>query len=728
MAQNDEARSGAGLGTFAGVFTPSVLTILGVIMYLRLGWVVGSVGVMATLAIVTLSTAITLITALSVAEIATDRVVRVGGAYYMISRALGIETGGAVGIPLFFAQALSVPLYTIGFAESLALTFPGLSLRWVAAAATVLVAGVALRSAEAAIKVQYVVMGAIGLSLVSLLAGSGLEGTRVELWRGAEGSPGFWVVFAVFFPAVTGIMAGVNMSGDLADPPRSIPRGTLAAIGVGYVVYMGLPILLAARADVGTLFEDPLVMRRMALWGPAILLGIWGATLSSAVGSILGAPRVLQALARDGVLPRPLKFLGKGSGPADEPRVGTVVTLAIALLAVALGDLDVIAPILTMFFLTTYLVLNLAAGIERLVDSPSFRPTFQVHWAISFLGAVGCFAVMLLVNAAATAVAAVVVSAVFVWLQRRELRTTWGDVRSGIWMSLLRSGLLRASANPDPKTWRPHLLVLSGSPTRRWPLIELASELAHNRALMTVASVITSQRLGGKRRRDLELTVRDFLQRRGVHALVRIVTAEDPYRGTRQLVEGYGLGRVVPNTVLMGLLVKDDSVEEYCDTLRAIHEGRRNLVLFSEGDGRGFGAHRRIDVWWGGLHSNGGLMLLLAYLLRTALRWRQARIHIHLMVDHPDAVEPARANLERIIGEMRIEARADVIEARGRSFPEVLAESSRETDLLFLGMADPGEDFADYYRAMRDRAARLPPTVHVLAAEDLEFGDVLLQD
>ncbi|MFQ5747753.1 MAG: Na-K-Cl cotransporter, partial [Gemmatimonadota bacterium] len=264
---------GAGLGTFGGVFTPSILTILGVIMYLRFGWVVGSVGLAGTLLIVTLSTSITFLTSLSISEIATDQRVRVGGAYYMISRSLGIETGGAVGLPLYFAQALSVALYTVGFAESVVRVFPSLDARLVGLATTVLVAAVALRSARAAIRTQYVIMGAIALSLASFALG---HPVAAELPAAARLNPparaGFWTVFAVFFPAVTGIMAGVSMSGDLKRPGRSIPRGTFAAVLVGYAVYMALPLLLSARATPEALLEDPLIMRRMAVWGDAILL------------------------------------------------------------------------------------------------------------------------------------------------------------------------------------------------------------------------------------------------------------------------------------------------------------------------------------------------------------------------------------------------------------------------------------------------------------------------
>ena len=222
-----------GLGTFGGVFTPSILTILGVIMYLRFGWVVGNVGLLGTLIIVTLATSITFLTGLSIASIATDQKVKTGGAYYMISRSLGIESGGAIGISLYIAQALSVALYTVGFAESVVAVFPSLNEKWLGIITTIIITGITLGSAKAAIRAQYVIMIGIGLSLLALFLGSPIEETKIELWGVSGGeSESFWTVFAVFFPAVTGIMAGVNMSGDLKNPSKSIPKGTFYAIGV----------------------------------------------------------------------------------------------------------------------------------------------------------------------------------------------------------------------------------------------------------------------------------------------------------------------------------------------------------------------------------------------------------------------------------------------------------------------------------------------------------------
>ncbi|MBZ8180395.1 APC family permease [Oscillatoria salina] len=716
----------SGLGTFGGVYTPSILTILGVIMYLRFGWVVGNVGLLGTLIIVTLSTSITLLTALSICAIATDRVVRAGGAYYMISRSLGIETGGAVGIPLYFAQALSVALYTIGFAESVVQAFPQLNQLYVALIVTISVAILALTSASIAIRAQYFIMAAIALSLISFAFGHPLENTNIEMWGAPERlSEPFWTVFAVFFPAVTGIMAGVNMSGDLRDPIRAIPTGTLAAVGTGYLIYMLLPILLAMRADATTLIAEPLIMREIAFWGPAILLGVWGATLSSAIGSILGAPRVLQALARDGVLPRWMSFLGQGSGRDDEPRIGTAVTLAVAIAAVYIGDLNLIAPVLTMFFLTTYLVLNVSAGVEGFLQSPSFRPTFRVHWSLSLLGALGCIAVMFLINPVATVVAAIIVLAIYFWLQQRELITTWGDVRRGIWMSVISEGIHQIDHADDTKNWRPHILVLSGAPTKRWSLIELADAFSHNRGLITVSSVLPSGSRNVAQQTKSEQTIRDYLERRGVKALVRLVTASDPFDGARKLVETYGLGSLVPNTILLGDSEEPSRRDRYCETIAQIHQAKRNIVILRENPERGFGLRRRIDVWWGGIQANGGLMLLLAYLLRTDIDWRNAGIYLKLVVADETAAAAARANLDRLVKQVRIKAIPQVIVAGSRSFEEILHSSSENADLIFLGMAAPHENYTEYYESLQAKAADLPTTIFVLAAPGFAFEEVL---
>ena len=736
---SDEAQphpqGGAGLGTFGGVFTPSILTILGVIMYLRFGWVVGNVGLLATLLIVVMCTAVTFLTALSMASIATDRRVRAGGAYYMISRSLGLETGGAVGIPLYFALALSMALYVIGFAEIVGDMIPGVNQRAVGLGTAVAVAALALKSASLAIRSQYVVMAVIGLSLLSFFFGGPVESTELDLMGSAPSSMtvGFWVAFAVFFPAVTGIEAGVNMSGDLKDPARAIPRGTLAALAVGFLVYMTMPFFFSLRADSATLVEDPFIMRRMAYWGPLILLGAMGATLSSAMGSILGAPRVLQAMARDGVLPGPLRILGKGSGTDDAPRVGTVVTLGVALAVIAVGDLNMVAPVLTMFFLASYMTVNFAAGVEGFLESPSFRPAFRIPWMLPMAGALGCLLIMFLINAIATIVALAVVIGVFIWLQRRGLAGTWGDVRNGMWMALVRMGLLRLGDRGDARNWRPHPLVLAGDADRRWPLIDFANAITHNRGLVTVASVLPEDAVESGRQAESETEIQADLEARGVEAFVRLVTAPDPFTGAKRLVEVYGFGRLVPNTVILGTSEHVERRDRFCEMIETFHRKKRNVILIRDPGHVGFGERRTIDVWWGGLQANGGLMLVLAYLLRTNVEWEQAEVRLKLAVKSRDAVGAARRDLGELLAGLRIgEVRLDVIVAGDRPFPEVLRTASADADIVFLGMAAPGapgapgDGFRAYYDRLQEMSRGLPPTAFVLADGTLEFSEVLV--
>jgi solute carrier family 12 sodium/potassium/chloride transporter 2 len=719
-----------GLGTFGGVFTPSILTILGVIMYLRFGWVVGNAGLRNTLIIVTIATAITLLTGLSIAQISTDQEIRTGGAYYMVSRSLGSEIGGAIGIPLYLAQALSVALYTLGFAESVHAVAPSVPIRPLALGTTVLVTVLALVSARAAIRAQYVIMAVIALSLLLFFLGTNHVSAPVLPGHGGRTSgfqpEPFWGVFAVFFPAVTGIMAGVNMSGDLAQPRKSIPRGTLAAIAVSYVVYMTIPIVLDKRADAASLVDDPLIMRQLALWGPAILLGVWGATLSSALGSMLGAPRILQALARDRVLPGPMRVFGRGSGPDDEPRLGTYFSLALVLGVVAVGDLDAVAPVLTMFFLASYAVVNLVSASERFLRNPSFRPTFRVHWSLSFLGAVGCGAVMFLINPLATIVAMVIVVAIWGLLSRRRARAQWGDIRQGLWINLIRWAAAHVRPSTHAKSWRPNILVLAGSPTKRFYLIDLANALSHDRGLLTIATILPEP-APSQRKRQLAETVRDHLAERKVDALVRVVSAPTPYVGASVLVEAYGLGGLVPNTVLLGDGETTSDAGEYATMIHRMHDAGRNVVVVRAAADTTFAHRRQIDVWLHSMRDNGALMIMLANTLRGSKSWRKATISVRMIVAKPEAADGIATNLRTIFTNARLVVDVDVI-VDARPTGEVIGERSSSADLSLIGLPDPCAYPDEFPQRLSDMLASIQtssPLAFVLASNDVDLQSIL---
>ena len=302
-------------GTFAGVFTPSILTILGVIMYMRLGWVVGNAGLLGAILIIIIAHVIAVTTGLSVSSVATDKKIGAGGIYYVLSRSMGIPIGGSIGIALSVGTALSIALYLIGFSESFNAYFGfGMSVndfRLTGTIALIVLTLLALISTSLALKAQYFILAAIAVSLIAIFSGSSeFVPESVPLFS-TEGAVPLEVVFAIFFPAVTGFTAGIAMSGDLKEPNRSIPVGTLSAIGGGLVVYIALAVFMAYTINSDVLKTDYNILMKIAIFAPAVVAGIWGATLSSALGGILGGPRILQAMSIDKVTP---KIFGKGKG------------------------------------------------------------------------------------------------------------------------------------------------------------------------------------------------------------------------------------------------------------------------------------------------------------------------------------------------------------------------------------------------------------------------------
>jgi len=742
----DTTANGYRFGTFKGVFTPSILTILGVIMYLRSGWVLGNVGLPMTLVIVTVSSAITFLTGLSVSALATNMRVKGGGAYYMISRSLGVEAGGAIGIPLFLAQAVSIAFYVAGFSESVVALLPMLDVRVVGLATLAVLGVVTTYSADLALRTQFAVMALIALSLISFFIGRPPDPAVVARPEAMPATLGFWPVLAVFFPAVTGILSGVGMSGDLKNPSRSLPLGTLSAVLVGYAIYMVIPIFLDRMVpDRAVLLTDTMIVQKTARWGSLILLGIWAASLSSAVGCLLAAPRTLQALARDGVLPQ---FLGRGYGPGNDPRLATGIALAIGAGGLLLGDINLIAPVLTMFYLTAYGLLNLSAGLEELMGNPSWRPTFRVSSFLSLLGFAACFKMMFMISPGATFVAMAFVVAVYWLMKRRAMRARWGDMRVGLLMFGAREVVRRlARKTGGERNWRPNLLVLAGAPTRRWHLVEMADAISRNRSLVTVASIIPEHAWSAQRAERLRALLRGYLERQGVEAQVRVHPGEDHWSGIRELVRAYGYGPLTPNTLLIGASEKPETVLPFARLVRLVAHMRRNLIIVREngtakdgasngkGNGRpilGSAPSPRIDVWWRGMTPNVAFMLALACLVRRSSGWSGARLKLCHVVEREEQRDEARRTLTRFLDESRIKAEIEVLIQDGRPAFQRISEASRDASLVFLGLRQPAEEgdesYAAYYRAFLDGTRELPLTVLAMAAEEVDFRGIFLTE
>ncbi len=489
-------------GTFSGVFTPTLLTILGVIMYLREGWVVGNAGLLGAWLIILLSFVITLCTALSLASVVTNIRIGAGGAFSIISQSLGLEMGGSIGIPLYIAQALAVAMYIFGFRAGWTYIFPDHPAIVVDFATFAILFGIGYVSAGLAFKVQYIILAIIIGSLVSVgwAAYGGSMSESIQWWGSFPGSPetgftgiGFWAVFAVFFPAATGIMAGANMSGELANPRKSIPVGMLSAIGISLIIYLALAFWLASSATVDELTGNYTVMVDKAAWRPAVLGGLLGATFSSALSSIVGAPRILQALAEHNILPGSAWFAKKSAH--GEPRNAMIATGALVIAALLLRNLNAIAPLITMFFLVTYAMINVVVLLEQSLKLVSFRPLMRIPRAVSLVGAFGCVFVMFIINATFSLVAVAVVLALYIYLTRKHLKAPFGDVRSGLLVAMAEwaAKKIESVTSPRQKSWKANMLVPVENPAQIAKIYDLLCNIVYPKGFVRFLG-LTGQR------------------------------------------------------------------------------------------------------------------------------------------------------------------------------------------------------------------------------------------
>ncbi|GAB4257132.1 MULTISPECIES: APC family permease [Deferrisoma] len=729
---SDRPRAGPGgprpaLGTFLGVYLPTVLTILGVILYLRLGWVVGHAGLWASLGIVVLANGITLLTSWSLAAIATNGKVGIGGAYFIISRSLGLEVGGAIGLPLFLSQALSVTLYAYGLAESLTFVWPEIPVPAAAFAIVAAVALLALGGAAAALRAQLPILGLIGLSLAALLAGAVAE-PRGSLGLGPSGEVPFWTAFAVFFPAVTGIMAGLGLSGDLQDPRRAIPRGTLAAWATGFAVYLATPFLLAWAVPAEDLRSDPLVWTRVAVLGAWLVFpGLWGAIFSSAVGSVLGAPRTLQAMALDGLVPR---WLARRSRRLGEPVAGLAVTAGLALGATFLGELNLVAEVVSMFFLTVYGTVNLVAALEGLSGDPSWRPQVRVPWALSLAGALGCLGVMVLINPVASAVAVVAEGGLWLTFRRREHRAAWGDVRRGLLEALVRWCLVRLSNLPvTPRSWRPHILLFVERVEERLDLVRFATWFTQERGLVTVCEMWEeAEELPGdplERRAEIDRVLRA----EGLVAFGEVDVVPSVEQGLFAVAQANGMAGIASNTLMLGWPQDPDRLAAWLRVATRLEPMHKSLILGRAEPPCPRRSQPEVHVWWGGLERNGDLMLLLAYLLTRNPEWRRSTIRVLSIASNEMMREATERNLRLLMPEIRIEAEVEVLlRPAGGTVAEMIAERSGEADVVFLGLAlpKPGDEAA-YAQRLTALAAGLR-TFFFVRNGSVFVGDLVLPE
>ncbi|GMS79950.1 hypothetical protein PENTCL1PPCAC_2125 [Pristionchus entomophagus] len=600
-------------GWFKGVFVRCLLNIFGVMLYMRISWVTGQAGILFGCGIVLLASLTTIITTLSTCAICTNGDVKGGGAYFLISRSLGPEFGGSIGLIFCVANAVGAAMYVVGFSETVRdilkaydlLPFDEMNtIRLIGIVTCLIILVVVFIGPEFESKMQMGLLVILCLSIINYFIGAfippnetmtnrgmtgysfqTLQSNLLPRWRNGES---FFSVFAVYFPAATGIMAGANISGDLADPQHSIPLGTLLAILVTTVIYLLVVIttgsIAVADSDgiIPAIFNDTTgyfvppacsfeteegkmceyglinyfqIVEAASLWGPLIIAGIFAATLSSALASLVSAPKVFQAMCKDKLFPR-IDYFAKGYGANEEPRRAYLLAGGMALVMVLIGDLNAIAPIISNFFLASYALINYACFDQSFSDSPGFRPSFKYYnmW-VSAAGSALCFCVMFIISWETALLTFLFFAVIFIYLTYRKPDVNWGSsTQAHSYKNALASMVKLANTEEHVKTYRPQILVLSGNPAARPSLVDFVYNITKGTSLMICGYVVPyapSDRVYSVCRK-LDRQLNEWLQRRKIKSFYASVANQSIRAGAQSLLQITGLGRLRPNIVIIG--------------------------------------------------------------------------------------------------------------------------------------------------------------------------------
>jgi solute carrier family 12 sodium/potassium/chloride transporter 2 len=657
-------------GTFGGVFTPTLLTILGVIMYLRLGWVVGNAGLLGAWLIIIIAFLITLCTALSMSSITTNIRIGAGGAYAIISQSLGLEVGGSLGIPRYISQGLAVTMYIFGFREGWLLIFPGHSAFLVDCIVFFCLYGIAYKSADLAIKTQYIIMGIIGLSLATVVFAAYYGSMQIPSeiaarWGTFKGSPEnnfngteFWVVFAVFFPAATGIMAGANMSGELKNPRHSIPKGTLWAIGVSFIIYMILAYWVARSATEAELISNYNIMIERSFWPPAMIAGVLGATFSSALASIIGSSRILFAMGQHRVLPMG-KWLAH-QNKTGQPRNSMIVTGILIFSSMLMRDLNAIAPLVTMFFLVTYAMLNIVVIIEQNLGLMSFRPVFKVWRFVPWLGLIGSIIAMFIINPTISLVSWSLMFAVYGVLARSQLETPFEDVRSGIFASFSEWAAKQTArlSHTQERSWKPNILVPCTDASTVLGPFPLLKDMAYSKGSATLMGISSTGK--GQQLHDRLKQISAAFNQGGVYSSTSLVKTATFANGVNYANQALASAFFKPNIVFLSMMEEEEVRKEYQPIIDEAKNLEIGVILFLPHQKALLGQKQKVNVW---LHNtttqwtiedgagNIDLAILIAY--KLMLNWK-ADIRLIAVIENPKNRKKAKNYISEIIDLARL--------------------------------------------------------------------------
>ena len=696
------------LGTMP-VFLTSIATILGAILFLRFGYAVANVSLLGTLALVVIANLVTVPTALAVSEIATNQKVEGGGLYHIISRSFGLNIGAAIGIALYLSQAISISFYVVAFTEA----FMPIINQWmesfgyriiynqaISVPTVLIISGIMLyKGADIGIKLLYIVIALLTASLALFFLGStGYEADFNTLTDHVSNNDDFFKVFAICFPAFTGIAAGIGLSGDLKDPKVAIPRGTIVATLVGGVIYMLVAYKLFLSASPEDMGNNMLIMEDIALWGPIIPIGLAASTISSAIGSVIIAPRTLQAIGNDQIFPSDglNKWLSKGTEKGNEPINGSLITGAISLLFVAIGSVDFVAEIITMFFMVTYGAICLISFLEHFAADPSYRPTFRSRWYISLLGAVLSIWLMFKINTVyAIASLAIMLIIYFSVTYFSPQQTQMAKVFQGVIFQLSRrlQVFLQKSDTGEEENehWRPSVVCVTSHSFERFAAFDMLKWISYKYGFGTFIHLIEGY-LSKKTNAEAKMALSRLIKMaESSHSNVYLDTliSPSPTSAIAQVIQLPGISGK-DNNMLMFEFARShpEDLDQIVENYSLIRSVNFDTVILGSTE-KGFGYHNQMHIWITPTdYENANLMILLGYIILGHPEWEECEISINAIVRKDQMNEQKNYLLDLTTsGRLPISSKNIniIIQEENRSFRDIICQRSAEADLTLIG-------------------------------------------
>ncbi len=650
------------------VFMASISTILGAILFLRFGYAVGNVGFMGALGIILLGHLVTVPTALAIAEIATNRKVEGGGAYYIISRSFGLNIGATIGIALYLSQAISVSFYVIAFAES----FYPFALFLIENYASIpqFVADIILdkrmigiismgilsllmltKGANIGIKALYGIVSVLFVSLLFFFIGSPIEGYRfadVSFVESIRNSDDFFYVFAIIFPAFTGMAAGLGLSGDLKNPKSSIPRGTIWATIIGIAVYVLVAFKLVLSAPLQSLGTDQLIMSRIAIWGPIIPIGLACASISSALGSVMVAPRTLQALGFDNIFPlRKLNnWMAKGREKDNEPINSSVITCILALVFVVVGDINMVAQLIAMFFMITYGAICAISFLEHFSGDPSYRPAFKSRWYISLIGAVLSIWLMFKMDTLFAILSIILMILFYIYISRnstdkREIVSLFRDVLVQFAREI-QIFIQKKGDDEESLHWRPFVISINEDSFERKDAFDMCRWISFKYGFGTYIHYINGYLSKDTFKQSKEVLKQLLKDEKVSKSNVYVDTIISPSytSALAQVIQLSSISGKGNNLIL--LAYEENEKERFTDIIsnfKLLQSTDFDVAIYKTNEVRK-NKMEEIHVWISSRdYENSNMMILLGYIISSHRDWKDAKIKVFSIYPNQDEFE-----------------------------------------------------------------------------------------